>query len=132
MEDQQVIRQKEDPKQKMAEIAEGNKLRKQQNKIKNRYNYLSKMDPRDRFFPYEFVKAQAKEAVRYLQELKQYPFHNFRIAIERMMAEDAVLRHCMYVKHNEFNELIVDEERLKTLILPEEQSEDEKEHKSNK
>lgn len=132
MEDQQIIREKEDPRKKIAEIAEGNKIRKQQNKIKNRYNYLKNIDPRDRFFPYEFAKAQATEAVRYLQELKQLPFVNLRRAIEYTFKNDVILRHDLYVKYNEFGELEIDEKRLKKLILPEPLTEDEKEHRNIK
>lgn len=98
------------------EVKEATILRNKQDKVRNRFLFLQ--DVEQRFFPAEYVRAQAKEACKILNELQLTPLNSLYTKMCTIM-QDPNFMYDMYLMQNEFGMLVPDENRINKLIVPE-------------
>lgn len=103
------------------ETREANAIRNKQDKIRNRFDYLQEVHVKH--FQEEYVRAQAKEVCKILNELKLTPLNSLFTKVNDFMYSVDFM-YDMYLTENEFGMLEPDEVRIKKLILPDPTPED--------
>ena len=96
---------------------------KNQKNVAKEFKHLKIVD--NKHFQAEYVKAQAIEILNYLLRLKLTPFKAFESFINTSINRNRqMFLYDFYIKENEFDELVLDEDRINSLILQDELVED--------
>jgi hypothetical protein len=91
------------------------KLKKQQDKVKYKYDFLKNTTPK--YFQAEYVKAQAEEICNYIKTISLTPFNPWYSTLIKLVSEGEFMS-TYYLTYNEYDIIVPDYERIKTLILP--------------
>lgn len=106
---------------KVKELQETYKLKKRQAKVRSDYNFLK--DVSVKFFQAEYVKAQAEEICRYLNDIQLTPLNPWYSKLQELVCSGPFMSQ-FYLTYNENGVVEPDYEKIKTLILPDPQPED--------
>lgn len=96
-------------------------LKKQQDKIRNKFEFLKNVSVKN--FQAEYVKAQAEEICRYVKEIELTPLNAWYSKLKDI-TDNGHFMSQFYLTLNEYGVLEPDYERIKTLILPDPNIED--------
>lgn len=96
-------------------------LKKMQDKIRKRFEFLNQVDAQH--FQQAYIKAQAEEICNYLKFLRLTPFKAWYGILFETISDPSFL-YDYYITKNEFEEYIPDEDRLSKLVLQETPTED--------
>ena len=100
---------------------EADNLRKQQNKIRHKYDFLK--DVSSRHFQAEYVKAQAEEICRYVKEIELTPLNPWYSALHSMISDGKFMSQ-FYLTFNSFGVAMPDYAKIDTLIRKDPEPED--------
>jgi hypothetical protein len=119
--------EKED--QELLELKRLSSIKKMVNK-----EFQNILEASDKYFNAEYVHAQGKEIINYLYKLRLTPLRAWEsFILEAINRNKDVFMHDFYLKENEYGQLELDVERIKTLVLDDIVEEDtEKSGKPNK
>jgi hypothetical protein len=90
------------------------KLKRVQDKVRKKFDFLSEVDAQH--FQCEYIKAQAEEICNYLQYLRLTPFRSW-YSKHLKMVSDSVFMHDHFLVKNEFEEIVPDLDRINSLVL---------------
>jgi hypothetical protein len=91
-------------------------VKKQQDKIRKKFEYLAKVEKK--LFQSEYIKAQANEICSYAKYVKLLPFKGWHSSLLAIINEPTFLYN-NYLMINEFGEIEPDLKRIESLVLPE-------------
>lgn len=100
---------------------EAAKLKRQQDKVRYKYEFLRNVPARS--FQVEYVKAQAEEICRYLKEIQLTPLNAWYSTLYELIGAGEFMSQ-FYLTFNEHGVVEPDYPRIDTLILPEPSVED--------
>lgn len=115
-----MVNRAEDGK-KTQELEEARKMKKQQDKVRSKYDFLKQVSVK--YFQAEYVKIQAEEICRYIKEIQMTPLNPWYSKLMELVSSGNFMSQ-FYLTFNEFNVIEPDYERIKTLILPDPTPED--------
>ena len=104
-----------DEQKKSDELGEARKMKKQQDKVKSKYDFLKQVSVK--YFQSEYVKVQAEEICRYIKEIQMTPLNPWYSKLMELVSDGNFMSQ-FYLTSNEFNVIEPDYERIKNLILP--------------
>lgn len=90
-------------------------LKRTQDKIRSKFEFLSKVEPK--YFQAEYVKTQAQEICNYLKYLGLTPLRAW-YSKQLETISDPVFMYDFFLTKNEFGTIVPDIERIEKLILP--------------
>jgi hypothetical protein len=97
------------------------KLKKQQAKVKSKYDFLRMVSVKE--FQAVYVKTQAEEICKYLGEMQMTPLNAWYSKLLELVSSGPFMSQ-FYLTFNEFNIVVPDYEKINTLILPDPGPED--------
>jgi hypothetical protein len=106
---------------KQQELDEARILKKKQDKIRNRFEFLKNVP--HKYFQVEYVKAQAEEICNYLKEMEMSPLNPWYSALVKLTSEGDFMSQ-FYLTYNEFGVVEPDYKRIDTLVMPDPKPED--------
>lgn len=106
---------------KMEQLEEAKRLKKQQDKTKSKYDFLA--NTTTKYFQAEYVKAQAEEVCRYMNEIQLSPLNAWYSELYYLVSSGNFMSK-YYLTFNEFGGIEPDYKRIETLVLPDPNLED--------
>lgn len=91
------------------------KLKKRQESIRAKYEYLKQVDAKH--FQAEYVKAQAEEICSYIRELQLTPFNPWYSKLAELVGNGNFMLQ-FYLTYNEHDVIEPDYARIEKLVLP--------------
>jgi len=92
------------------------KLKKHQEKVRYKYDFLKNVTPK--YFQAEYVKAQAEEICKYVGDMQLTPLNPWYSALYEMVSSGPFMDN-FYLTYNDHDTIVPDYERIQKLILPE-------------
>ena len=96
-------------------------LKKHQDKVKNKYDFLKNTSVK--YFQSAYVKAQAEEICKYLKDISLTPFNAWYSELFNIISEGEFM-YKYYLTFNEHGVIEPDIDRIETLVLPDPNPED--------